>query len=261
MNEKKAILLMIFILHDGTTSRLLPPTHAIVNTTRPEDKFPLEKTFLGHGSAIEGKFDDMPTFAMNDLQNNHDGSERVQALRRLAKRHLDPKYLRHGDAISLKYTAMRTEWLSCWGSGYWCELRSCPGTNNPSHSCRGEVFWIYGRGRHPNQKILTCDTVGLQYSFMRGSHYWLSEDENHQGYYYKTRTCPGDGFEFGYGWSGCPREKFVIRVEGKGCGENVEDRDDIQLQAENNFYVAGYYGYRWIYATHTEPSPWKLYIL
>lgn len=253
---------MIFILHDGTTSRLLPPTHAIVNTTRPEDKFPLEKTFLGNGSAIEGKFDDMPTFAMNDLQNNHDGSERVQALRRLAKRHSGRRHLRHGDAISLKFTDDWMAWLSCAGSaGAWCSLRSCPGTNNPSFQCSGEVFWIYGRGRNPNQNILTCDTVGLRYKVLGNVHYWLSEDENHSGYYYDTRTCPGNGFIFGYNWSGCPREKFEIRVEGKGCGQNVEDRDDIQLKAENNFYVAGYRGYSWIYATHTKPSPWKLYIL
>ncbi|KAH3741985.1 hypothetical protein DPMN_048715 [Dreissena polymorpha] len=259
MDEKKAILLMIFILHDGATSRLLPPTHAFVNTTRPEDKFPLEKTFLGHGSAIEGKFDDMPTFAMNDLQNKHDGSKRVQALRRLAKRHLDHRALRHGDAISLKNTGMLTEWLSCAGSaGAWCELRPCPGTNSPSFRCDGEVFFIYGRGRNPNQQILTCDTVGLRY---RGN-YWLSEDEDHSGYYYNTRTCPGNGFIIGDStWYRCAREKFQIRVEGKGCDHNVEHGDDIQLFAENYFYVAGYNGYRWIYATRTKPLPWKLYIL
>ncbi|KAH3845488.1 uncharacterized protein LOC127873064 [Dreissena polymorpha] len=581
MNEKKAILLMLLILHDGRTSRLLPPTNAIVNTKRPEDKFPLEKrslnmeaplkyqfgatktlkmatyqhgtfertnvTTLQHpsrqGTALrlnQGNFDDMQNIAMNNLQNNHNGSERVQALRRLAKRSLDrftaievsglmigaitgalipipvlgaiasvfigvafsiiaavfrgltgtsmrdyltpiirqhlsdqaiwsmemklrsykqqirsifnlfgldmqsveatislikqtgtltsneviqtlntikrtmdasqlrnidsyinafltdiendnnvflivhdptesivflqefcmiklttfsaalalrkhldygpalisnlqsrakdaakgcykfakwaihktagivednsehpsnvynnflknvkskinldlfssigdvdigEAYLKHGDQISLKHTNRPNtdkRWMSCWGSGNWCKLRSCNGTNAPFETgsqydygvaCRGEIFWIFGFGRYPNQTILTCDTVGLQYSVWGDDHYWLSKDYAYfiSGEFYKTRTCPGNSFESSIWRSGCLEEKFEIQVEGKLCGEKVEDRDAIQLMSKSNYKYVAAVTYTWIAVNFDlikaqdswdKPDPWRLY--
>ncbi|KAH3845850.1 hypothetical protein DPMN_088140 [Dreissena polymorpha] len=192
-------------------------------------------------------------------------------------------YLKHGDIISLKSTSGNNNnndkrWMSCWGSGRWCEMRSCTGPMAPFETgsqyefgaaCRGEIFWIFGLGRYPNQKILTCDTVGLRYSVWGDDHYWLSKDISIlNGWYttfsyqkYNTHTCPGDSFERNINWSGCIMEQFEIQVEGKRCGQNVDDRDAIQLKSlSGGLYVSvGQYG--WIMAEYYKPVyPWRLYI-
>lgn len=102
----------------------------------------------------------------------------LQEWKRLALINNDNVNIRNNEAVSLKFIPpgrfYDNRWLSCWGSGSRCTLRTCPGTDNPfdtgsqyqyHYRCRGEVFWIFGDGRSGSY-IRNCE--GLHFNIPGG---------------------------------------------------------------------------------------------
>ncbi|XP_052088310.1 uncharacterized protein LOC127725416 [Mytilus californianus] len=169
------------------------------------------------------------------------------------------RFIRSSDTVSFKYLGHELgyimynkrywrSWMSCWGSGTECTIRNCPEIDNPfvageqyqyKYHCRGEVFWIYGE---IYDNIQACDKVAIHYSSWGDEHYWLSLDSarpyRSTYWFFNTRQCPGTSFMYEPFYGRCLNEILTIEVEGKTCGELVEDRDVIMLKGRYDKYVA-----------------------
>ncbi|XP_052088226.1 uncharacterized protein LOC127725336 [Mytilus californianus] len=166
------------------------------------------------------------------------------------------RFIRSSDTVSFKYLDLGTgysktrfwsSWMSCWGSGTKCAIRNCPEIDNPfvageqyqyKYHCRGEVFWIYGE---IYDYIQACDKVAIHYSSWGDKHYWFSLDSYRRHrtrrWFFNTRQCPGKSFMYEPFNGRCLNEILTIEVEGKTCGELVEDRDVIMLKGRYDKYV------------------------
>lgn len=170
---------------------------------------------------------------------NDDGIHNIQNIEAVSLKFLTPAFF--------TFRFVDNYWLSCYVSGSKCKFRTCPGIDNPfeagnqyeyHYKCRGEVFWIFGDGRSGSY-IRDCDKVALQYSFSNDKNkgYWLSLDRDWwAGNFYNTRTCPGRNF-FNSNLYTCRNEIFILDIQGKNCGDILQDRDVITLRDRNGNYV------------------------
>ena len=64
-------------------------------------------------------------------------------------RRIEDDYVKNWAFVAFQLSSHQTEsnyWVSCWGSGSYCKLRGCPGSNGPFYqdpndywSCRGKT--------------------------------------------------------------------------------------------------------------------------
>ena len=136
-------------------------------------------------------------------------------------------YLHSGDRVALRGD-QDNKWFSCWGSGSNCEVRSCPGRDQP-FKCRGEVFWIYAEKRRRGERIRHGDRVALKY----GGMWWVSV--HYSGVFsrgdVKTKTSPRFSFQFGgpdVNW--CCHDEYFIITNNDQPYMNIRDRQVVQLR-------------------------------
>eukprot|EP00088_Acartia_fossae_P034663 TRINITY_DN3558_c0_g1_i4.p1 TRINITY_DN3558_c0_g1~~TRINITY_DN3558_c0_g1_i4.p1 ORF type:complete len:462 (-),score=-28.77 TRINITY_DN3558_c0_g1_i4:102-1487(-) len=136
--------------------------------------------------------------------------------------------------VKKDYGFGRNHWLSCWGSGSRCKIRTCPHileyntTLYRDHwKCRGETFWIYS----DSEWIKHNQQVHFQYSIKSRKGYWLSRYKSiwHNTAWADTKTCPGK--EFTGIRQGCDKELFNTYIGDRSVTEypHVYDGDFIIL--------------------------------